>query len=127
MGNGPAAQRDARRGKPAPQEAADAARRRSGADAGPSGASQSKGDGRADGFFAETPDGTRFAAASFAELHLSRPLLKAVAELGYTRTTPIQARRWEFRLRELCRIFNGMQWHVLPRAACEANAVLLAY
>ena len=52
-----------------------------------------RGDGAAGGFFAETPHGTRFAAASFAELHLSRPLLKAVAELGYTRTTPIQARR----------------------------------
>ena len=92
-GNGHAAQVEARRGRPALQEDAKAARRRSGADAGPSGAG---------GFFAETPQGTRFAAASFAELHLSRPLLKAVAELGYTRTTPIQARRRERLSCEYC-------------------------
>lgn len=42
-------------------------------------------------FFAATPDGTRFEASSFAELQLSRPLLKACDALGYTHPTPIQA------------------------------------
>eukprot|EP00798_Chlamydomonas_sp_ICE-L_P004052 gene4052-14138_t len=49
---------------------------------------QPKGKG---GFFAETPDGTSFGATSFADLNLSRPLIKACAALGYTTPTPIQA------------------------------------
>ena len=76
------------------EEAGDAARRKSGSAAGPSGARGAGGGAKAQGgFFAETPDGTRFSASSFADLHLSRPLLKAVAELGYTHTTPIQVGR----------------------------------
>jgi ATP-dependent RNA helicase DDX27 len=43
-----------------------------------------------DGFDA-APVSTAFAAASFSELGLSRPLTKACAELGYTQPTPIQA------------------------------------
>jgi ATP-dependent RNA helicase DDX27 len=43
------------------------------------------------GFFASTPAGTSFTATSFAELGLSRPLVKACAALGYTTPTPIQA------------------------------------
>lgn len=73
-------------------------RRKSGAAAGPSGQRGDGGSagrgaggrGKAAGFFAETPEGTRFSAGSFADLHLSRPLLKAVAELGYAHPTPIQ-------------------------------------
>lgn len=42
-------------------------------------------------FFAETPEGTSFAANSFGELNLSRPLVKACAALGYASPTPIQA------------------------------------
>lgn len=42
-------------------------------------------------FFAATPDGTRFEASSFAELQLSRPLIKACDALGYSHPTPIQA------------------------------------
>ena len=41
-------------------------------------------------FYAQTPDGTRFSAGSFSDLHLSRPLLKACTALGYTNPTPIQ-------------------------------------
>ena len=41
-------------------------------------------------FYAQTPDGTRFSAGSFSDLHLSRPLLKACTVLGYTSPTPIQ-------------------------------------
>ena len=41
-------------------------------------------------FYARTPDGTRFSAGSFSDLHLSRPLLKACTALGYTDPTPIQ-------------------------------------
>jgi hypothetical protein len=44
-----------------------------------------------EGFYATTPKGTSFAAASFSELGLSRPLVKACATLGYTTPTPIQA------------------------------------
>lgn len=43
------------------------------------------------GFYAQTPDGTTFTAGSFADLHLSRPLLRACTALGYTGPTPIQA------------------------------------
>ncbi|CAL8470679.1 g10221 [Coccomyxa elongata] len=60
-------------------------RRRSHGEAGPaSGGPDAK-------FYAETPDGTRFSAGAFSDLHLSRPLLKACAALGYTDPTPIQA------------------------------------
>jgi len=48
--------------------------------------------GAAKAFFASTPEGTSFSAGSFNDLHLSRPLLKACAALGYTQPTPIQAR-----------------------------------
>ena len=41
-------------------------------------------------FYAQTPDGTRFSAGAFSDLHLSRPLLKACAALGYAHPTPIQ-------------------------------------
>ncbi len=59
-------------------------RRRSHGEAGPaSGGPDAK-------FYAETPDGTRFSAGAFSDLHLSRPLLKACAALGYTDPTPIQ-------------------------------------
>eukprot|EP00200_Dunaliella_tertiolecta_P002577 CAMPEP_0202351500 /NCGR_PEP_ID=MMETSP1126-20121109/8111_1 /ASSEMBLY_ACC=CAM_ASM_000457 /TAXON_ID=3047 /ORGANISM="Dunaliella tertiolecta, Strain CCMP1320" /LENGTH=933 /DNA_ID=CAMNT_0048943611 /DNA_START=36 /DNA_END=2838 /DNA_ORIENTATION=+ len=47
--------------------------------------------GQKGGFFARTPDGTTFTATSFADLQLSRPLLKAITGLGYTTPTPIQA------------------------------------
>ena len=42
------------------------------------------------GYFAQTPDGTRFSAQSFSDLNLSRPLVKACEALGYTNPTPIQ-------------------------------------
>ncbi len=45
----------------------------------------------ATGFFAQTPDGTTFAANSFPDLNLSRPLIKACTALGYSTPTPIQA------------------------------------
>lgn len=41
-------------------------------------------------FYAQTPDGTRFSAGAFSDLHLSRPLLKACTALGYAHPTPIQ-------------------------------------
>jgi ATP-dependent RNA helicase DDX27 len=53
-------------------------------------AQQGQGQG-AGGFFAQTPDGTTFAASSFSDLNLSRPLVKACAALGYAQPTPIQA------------------------------------
>ncbi|KAA6426072.1 MAG: DEAD-box ATP-dependent RNA helicase 28-like [Trebouxia sp. A1-2] len=53
--------------------------------AGPSGRSGEPG------YFAQTPDGTRFSAQSFSDLNLSRPLVKACDALGYTNPTPIQA------------------------------------
>ena len=46
--------------------------------------------GKRPAFYAQTPDGTRFSAGAFSDLHLSRPLLKACAALGYTHPTPIQ-------------------------------------
>ncbi|KAI7734739.1 hypothetical protein M8C21_008902 [Ambrosia artemisiifolia] len=46
------------------------------------------GDNRS--FFAKA-DGVSFHANSFADLHLSRPLLRACDTLGYTKPTPIQA------------------------------------
>mmetsp|Transcript_5884 Transcript_5884/g.16788 ORF Transcript_5884/g.16788 Transcript_5884/m.16788 type:complete len:768 (-) Transcript_5884:94-2397(-) len=42
-------------------------------------------------FFDAAPMDTKFQAANFAALNLSRPLLKACAALGYTSPTPIQA------------------------------------
>ncbi|KAL6758791.1 P-loop containing nucleoside triphosphate hydrolase protein [Haematococcus lacustris] len=42
-------------------------------------------------FFAHTPDGTSFRAASFSDLSLGRPLLRACEALGYSQPTPIQA------------------------------------
>ncbi len=59
-------------------------RRRSHGEAGP------ENGGRDTKFYAETPDGTKFSAGAFSDLHLSRPLLKACAALGYTDPTPIQ-------------------------------------
>ena len=47
--------------------------------------------GGAGGFFSAAPADTRFSAASFADLNLSRPLVKACAALGYAHPTPIQA------------------------------------
>jgi len=55
---------------------------------------RSKGNGKIKqdgGFFDAAPEGTTFAATSFADLNLSRPLVRACAALGYTRPTPIQA------------------------------------
>ncbi|KAH9307942.1 hypothetical protein KI387_035853, partial [Taxus chinensis] len=49
--------------------------------------SHKKGSG---GFFASS-EGTSFSADSFAELNLSRPLLRACESLGYQKPTPIQA------------------------------------
>eukprot|EP00877_Chromochloris_zofingiensis_P007931 jgi/Chrzof1/3391/Cz12g23200.t1 len=52
------------------------------------------GSGRQQGggnFYADTPEGTTYAACSFADLNLSRPLLRACSVLGYTQPTPIQA------------------------------------
>ncbi|KAK9904069.1 hypothetical protein WJX75_003719 [Coccomyxa subellipsoidea] len=60
-------------------------RRRSHGEAGPAGGT------RGAEFYAQTPDGTKFSAGAFSDLHLSRPLLKACAALGYTNPTPIQA------------------------------------
>lgn len=51
------------------------------------------GSGRQQGggnFYADTPEGTTYAACSFADLNLSRPLLRACSVLGYTQPTPIQ-------------------------------------
>ncbi|GIL56983.1 hypothetical protein Vafri_12245 [Volvox africanus] len=42
-------------------------------------------------FYSETPEGTKFSCSSFADLNISRPLLKAVEALGYKTPTPIQA------------------------------------
>ena len=47
--------------------------------------------GGKDTFFAKAPAATSYAASSFPELGLSRPLAKACAALGYTEPTPIQA------------------------------------
>ncbi|GAB4821500.1 hypothetical protein N2152v2_008546 [Parachlorella kessleri] len=47
--------------------------------------------GKANGFYAATPEGTTFSAQSFADLNLSRPLVKACQALGYASPTPIQA------------------------------------
>lgn len=44
-------------------------------------------------FFEQTPKDTKFQASSFASLNLSRPLVKACTELGYTQPTPIQVSR----------------------------------
>ena len=41
-------------------------------------------------FFEATPKDTKFQASSFASLNLSRPLVKACTELGYSNPTPIQ-------------------------------------
>lgn len=49
------------------------------------------GGGGQGAFYAETPAGTTFSGRSFADLGLSRPLSKAVAELGFVTPTPIQA------------------------------------
>ncbi len=56
--------------------------------AGPSGRSGKPG------YFAQTPDGTRFSAQSFSDLNLSRPLVKACEALGYINPTPIQVPLW---------------------------------
>ncbi|KAI8466360.1 MAG: P-loop containing nucleoside triphosphate hydrolase protein [Monoraphidium minutum] len=76
------------------------ARRRQQPGAGPSGrgaaaaaangAAAAGGRGKA-GFYAATPEGTRYSAGSFSDLQLSRPLLRAAAALGYASPTPIQA------------------------------------
>ena len=43
------------------------------------------------GFFTNQPSSTKFTAQGFAELNLSRPLVKACTALGYSQPTPIQA------------------------------------
>jgi len=60
---------------------------RDAAAAGAAGKGSSKGGG---GFFAETQRGFKQTGTSFQDLNLSRPLLRAVAALGYTSPTPIQ-------------------------------------
>ena len=80
-------------------DAAQEERRSSHAQAGPAGVpDQAPGH-----FYAQAPDGTRFSAGSFGDLHLSRPLQKACAALGYTHPTPIQvpAQAPQLRLRGL--------------------------
>lgn len=52
---------------------------------------QAGGHGKEGSFYAQTPEGTSFSGRSFADLGLSRPLTKAVADLGFTAPTPIQA------------------------------------
>ncbi|KAF6261994.1 P-loop containing nucleoside triphosphate hydrolase protein [Scenedesmus sp. NREL 46B-D3] len=49
------------------------------------------GDKAKAGFYAETQRGFKKEGVSFQDLNLSRPLLRAVAALGYTHPTPIQA------------------------------------
>jgi hypothetical protein len=44
------------------------------------------------GFYAETQRGFKQDQRTFQDLNLSRPLLRAVAALGYTQPTPIQVR-----------------------------------
>lgn len=46
--------------------------------------------GPAKPYFDQAPKDTKYHAASFASLNLSRPLVKACTELGYTTPTPIQ-------------------------------------
>jgi hypothetical protein len=46
---------------------------------------------RRGGLFEAAPAGTSFAAQSFSDLNLSRPLVRACAALGYSTPTPIQA------------------------------------
>lgn len=41
-------------------------------------------------FFSPAGEGTSFSARSFAELKISRPLIKACEALGYSKPTPIQ-------------------------------------
>ena len=54
-----------------------------------------KGNGKksrsASGFYDSTPKNTKFSASSFADLGLSRPLIRACDALGYAKPTPIQA------------------------------------
>jgi ATP-dependent RNA helicase DDX27 len=52
---------------------------------------QYKNKNKKSSFFNAAPEGTTFAAASFADLNLSRPLVRACAALGYSKPTPIQA------------------------------------
>ncbi|GLI64314.1 hypothetical protein VaNZ11_007513 [Volvox africanus] len=54
-------------------------------------ANGSKEASRPAAFYSETPEGTTFSCSSFADLNISRPLLKAVEALGYKTPTPIQA------------------------------------
>ncbi|CAK0782969.1 hypothetical protein CVIRNUC_006164 [Coccomyxa viridis] len=72
-------------------EEAQALQQRSHAAAAPSGLAAAQDGQKRPAFYAQTPDGTRFSAGSFNDLHLSRPLLKACTALGYTNPTPIQA------------------------------------
>lgn len=59
---------------------------------GAPGSGRVRGEGKgAKEFFSSTPKSTKFSAHTFTSLGLSRPLLKAVSELGYTVPTPIQA------------------------------------
>jgi ATP-dependent RNA helicase DDX27 len=44
-----------------------------------------------DGFYESAPKNTKFSASSFADLGLSRPLIRACDALGYSKPTPIQA------------------------------------
>jgi hypothetical protein len=67
------------------------ARRRQQPGAGTSGRGADEKGGGGDGFYAATPEGTRYSAGSFADLQLSRPLLRAADALGYASPTPIQA------------------------------------
>eukprot|EP00741_Cyanophora_paradoxa_P004313 tig00000792_g4187.t1 len=47
---------------------------------------------QASGFFAPEPEQEEGVPVSFSEMHLSRPVLKAIEKQGYSKPTPIQAR-----------------------------------
>lgn len=91
-----------------------AQRQQSHAQATSSGAATAKQEGhqKGPGFYAQTPDGTRFSAGSFSDLHLSRPLLKACAALGYTNPTPIQVPFYTFDCRLLTSCPTWLWQHV---------------
>ena len=64
-------------------------------------------------YFAQTPDGTRFSAQSFADLNLSRPLVKACTALGYSNPTPIQVPDLTMPLSaiSLFTLYGANTWH----------------
>ena len=85
-------------------------------------------------FFDAAPADTRYSAASFADLSLSRPLVKACQALGYTHPTPIQVRwpAWERpgpRVglpRVPARCFGGEEEGDSPPCLCDFRVAVLA-